>query len=65
MMDDTNQMFWVVIICLGAIVLWRIVRLLTQVIGATGALIDDANANDERLERLFDKMNKKSGPPQR
>jgi hypothetical protein len=60
MMNDTDQLFWVVVIFVGAMVLWRIAHLLMQVLSAMGALIDDERTDDERLERLFDELERNS-----
>jgi hypothetical protein len=59
-MDDADQLFWVVVVIVGAIALWRIMQLFLELLGTLGQLLGEDKANEEHVERMLDRFDENS-----
>jgi hypothetical protein len=59
-MDDANQAFWVVVVIIGAIALWRLMQLFLELFGTLGHLLGEDKANEEHVERMLDRFDENS-----
>jgi hypothetical protein len=59
-MDDANQAFWVVVVIIGAIALWRLMQLFLELFGTLGQLLGEDKANEEHVERMLDRFDENS-----
>jgi hypothetical protein len=59
-MDDADQLFWVVVVIVGAMALWRIMQLFLELLGTLGQLLGEDKANEEHVERMLDRFDENS-----
>jgi hypothetical protein len=59
-MDDADQLFWVVVVIVIAIALWRIMQLLVELFGTLGQLLGEDKADEEHIERMLDRFDENS-----
>jgi hypothetical protein len=59
-MDDADQLFWVVVVIVVAIALWRIMQLLVELFGTLGQLLGEDKADEEHVERMLDRFDENS-----
>jgi hypothetical protein len=59
-MDDADQLFWVVVVIIGAIASWRIMQLFLELFGTLGQLLGEDKADEEHVERMLDRFDENS-----
>jgi hypothetical protein len=59
-MDDADQLYWVVVVIVVAIALWRIMQLLVELFGTLGQLLGEDKADEEHVERMLDRFDENS-----
>jgi hypothetical protein len=59
-MDDADQLFWVVVVIIGAIAVWRLMQLFLELLGTLGQLLGEDKANEEHVERMLDRFDENS-----
>jgi hypothetical protein len=59
-MDDADQLFWVVVVIVGAMALWRIMQLFLELLGTLGQLLGEDKADEEHVERILDRFDENS-----
>jgi hypothetical protein len=59
-MDDANQFFWVVVVIIGAIVVWRLMQLFLELFGTLGQLLGEDKADHKHVERMLDRFEENS-----
>ena len=59
-MGDADQLFWVVVVIIGAIAVWRLMQLFLELLGTLGQLLGEDKANEEHVERMLDRFDENS-----